>query len=70
MIYGDMVYVFFLIMEARVYVILKFASISCYLNIIMSCTDREHWSNYNQVSVCHTGVILAIILITLFLVTV
>ena len=70
MIYGDMVYVFFLIMEARVYVILKFASISCYLNIIMSCTDREHWSDYNQVSVCHTGVILAIILITLFLVTV
>ena len=69
MIYGDMVYVFFLIMEARVYVILKFASISCYLNI-MSCTDREHWSDYNQVSVCHTGVILAIILITLFLVTV
>ena len=63
MIYGDMVYVFFLIMEARVYVILKFASISCYLNI-------EHWSDYNQVSVCHTGVILAIILITLFLVTV
>ena len=70
MIYGDMVYVFFLIMEARVYVILKFASISCYLNIIMSCTDREHWSDYNHVSVCHTGVILAIILITLFLVTV
>ena len=70
MICGDMVYVFFLIMEARVYVILKFASISCYLNIIMSCTDREHWSDYNQVSVCHTGVILAIILITLFLVTV
>ena len=70
MIFGDMVYVFLLIMESRVHVILKFSSISSYLNIIISCTDREHWPDYNQVSACHTGVILAIILITLFLVTV
>ena len=41
-----MVYVFLLIMEARVYVILKFSSISCYLNIIMSCTDGDHWPDH------------------------
>ena len=57
-------------MEARVYVILKYSSIPCYVNIIMSCTDTEHWPGYNQVSVFHTIVINAIILITLFLVTV
>ena len=62
-------YVFLLIMEARVYVILKLSSIFCYLNIIMQCADREHWPDYDQVYVCHTGII-AIILITLFLVTV
>ena len=65
-----MVYVFLQIMEARLYVILKFSSVSCYVNIVMSCTDREHWPDYNEASVCHTGVILAIILITLFPVTV
>ena len=70
MISGDMLYVFLLIMEARVYVIIKFSSTACYVNIIMSCTDREHWPDYNQVSACHTGAILAVILITLFLVTV
>ena len=43
MISGGMVYVFLLIMEARIYVILKFSSISCYVNIIMSFTDRELW---------------------------
>ena len=69
MISGDMVYVFLLVMEARLFVILKFSSISCYLDIIL-CTDREHWPDYNQVSTCHTGVILAIFLRTQFLVTV
>ena len=43
MISGGMVYEFLLIMEARIYVILKFSSISYYVNIIMSCTDRELW---------------------------
>ena len=70
---GHMVYVFLLIMEDRVYiyninVTLKLSSISCH--ITMSCTDIQHWPDYNQVSVCHTGVILVIILITLILVTV
>ena len=69
MISGDMVYVFLLVMEARLFVILKFSSISCYLNIIF-CTEREHWPDYNQVSACHAGVILAIILRTQFQVTV
>ena len=64
MISGDMLYVFFLIMEARIDVILKFSSVSCYLNI-MSCTDREHWPDYNQLSVCHTGIFIAIILLTI-----
>ena len=64
-IYRDMLYVFHLIMEARVYVVLKFSSVYCYLIKIMSCTNREHWSDYNQVSVRHTGVTIAIILITL-----
>ena len=64
LISGDMLYVFLLIIEARVYVIFKFSSVSCYLNI-MSYTNREHWSDYNQVSVCHTGVIIAIIFIAL-----
>ena len=50
MISGDMVYVLLLIMETRVYVILKFSSISCYLNIIMSSTDGDHWPDFNQVS--------------------
>ena len=68
MISGDMVYVFPLVMEARLFVILKFSSISCYLDIIL-CTDREHWPDYNQVSACHRGVILAIFLRTQFLVT-
>ena len=62
MISGDMLYVFLLI---RVYVILKFFSVSCYLNNIMSYTDREHWSDYNQIFACHTEVTTAIILITL-----
>ena len=52
-------------MEARVYIILMFSLVYCYLKNIMSCTDREHWSDYNQVSVCHTKVIIAIILISL-----
>ena len=64
MISGDMLYVFFLIMEARIDVILKFSSVSCYLNIT-SCTDREHWPDYNQLSVCHTGIFIAIILLTI-----
>ena len=61
MISWDMIFVFLLIMEARAYVILKFSSIFCYLNIIMPCTDREHWPDYNQVSVCHAEVILVIV---------
>ena len=65
MISGDMLYAFLQIMEARVYVILKFSLFSCYLNNIMACTDREQWPDYNQVPVCHTGVIIVIILITL-----
>ena len=67
MISEGMLHVFLLIMETRVYAILKFSSVSCYFNNIMSSTDREDWPDYNQFSVCHTGVI---ILITLFLVTV
>ena len=65
MISGDMLYAFLLIMEARVYVILKFSLFACYLQNIMSFTDREHLPDYNQVSECHTGVIIVIILITL-----
>ena len=53
MVSGDILYVFLLIMETRVHVILKFSSVSCYLSNTMSCTDREHWSDYNQVSVSY-----------------
>ena len=66
MISADMLYAFLQIMEARVYVILRFSLFSCCLNNVMSCTDRKQWPNYNQVSVCHTGVIIVIILITLY----
>ena len=58
MISGDM-------LQARVYLILKFSLFACYLQNIMSFTDREHLLDYNQVSECHTRVIIVIILITL-----
>ena len=65
MISGYMLYVFLLIMDARVYVILKFSLLSCYLSNIMPCSDTEQWPDNNQDPVCDTGVITAIILITL-----
>ena len=64
MISGDMLFVFLQTMEARIDVILKFSSVSCYLNI-MSCTDREHWPDSNQLSVCHAGLFIAIVLLTI-----
>ena len=47
------------IIQVRVYVTLKFSSSYFDLRNIIYCTDKTQWPGYKQVSVCHTGVVLA-----------
>ena len=64
MVSGDIilhipVHIAVLIIQVRVYVPLTFSSIYFDLRKITPCTDKIQWPDYKQVSVCHTGVVLA-----------
>ena len=64
MVSGDInihipVHVAVLIIQVRVYVPLTFFFSYFDLRNIIPCTDKTQWPDYKQLSVCHTGVVLA-----------
>ena len=56
-------------MQVRLYVTLTFSSSYFDLRNMIPYTDKTHWPDYKEVSVCHTGVVLAYHFNTPFLVT-